>query len=327
MALASVSVDLDGLELYERIHGLPESAAALSSKLVGVVAVERLMDIFTRVGIRPTLFVVASSLEDNPATIAALATAHGLGAELANHSWAHDYALTQRSLDDIRNDVRTAHGALERLLGITPRGFRAPGYTINAGLLTVLRDAGYAYDASVFPAAPYWLAKAAVMGAMRALGRRTHAILDTPGVLLAPRMPYVPDVRNPYRSRAATDPSRDLLELPITVERHTRLPFIGTVVTSLPPRVLDVAHRSWRQDRFVQLGLHALDVLGPEDGLPPSLLRHQPDARLPVRTKLERLERVLHRLVSDFEVVPLIEAAERFRTRTNDDTGSPRSAS
>ena len=34
---------------------------------------------------------------------------------------------------------------------------------------------GYRYDSSTFPAVPYYLAKAAVMGGMRLLGRRSHA--------------------------------------------------------------------------------------------------------------------------------------------------------
>ena len=78
------------------------------------------------------------------------------------------------------------------MTGRPPQGFRAPGYTLTGALLRALDAQGYRYDASAFPAAPYWAVKATVMGALAALGRESRAILDRPKVLTAPRLPYWP---------------------------------------------------------------------------------------------------------------------------------------
>jgi hypothetical protein len=69
------------------------------------------------------------------------------------------------------------------------------------------------------------------------------------------------------------------------------------------------AYARLRGDPFLSLELHAVDLLGPEDGLPGELGEAQPDLRLPLATKLERLRQVLEWLARDFQLVPLREAA------------------
>ena len=118
--------------------------------------------------------------------------------------------------------------AIERATGMAPRGFRAPGYTITDEVFSVLAELGVAYDSSVFPCPPYWVAKAAAIGLIALRGRTSRSIVDTPAVLAAPTRPY--RVGRPYWRRG-----EGLVELPVQVTRGLRLPFIGTYVT-LPGR-------------------------------------------------------------------------------------------
>lgn len=307
--LASISVDLDSLPHYCRIHGLPESLLdARARGLVYTTALPRLRGLWSQLGVPGTLFAIGEDVAaDAGGAVAALRSAHEAGLEVASHSFSHDYALTRQPPEHIREELRRAEEVLEAATGARPVGFRAPGYTLNAALYAATVERGYRYDSSAFPAAPYYTAKAAVMGALAMLGRPSRAVLDSPRVLLAPRVPYWPEPSRPYSRGAGT-----VLELPMTVTPGVRFPLIGTFVTTLPASVLRAAYLACRREAFFNLELHAVDVLGAEDGIPPELVRQQRDLRVPVERKLARLRRFFEWLQADSEVVTLRDAASRL---------------
>lgn len=307
--LASISVDLDGLGHYAAIHGLGAEVVPDEARgLVHRVAVPRFAELVEGVGGRGTLFVIGAEVD-----AAARAPLEGVlrrGHELASHSHRHDYALSRASQEDIGRDLAEAEGVLAGLGAPRPLGFRAPGYTLSPALLRAVASRGYAYDASIFPAAPYWAAKALTLGWLRIRRRRSAAILDTPRVLLSPRLPYRPDLDRPERRGNAP-----LLELPMSVTPGARLPFIGTFVVLAPWPLVRGAYARLRGAPFLSLELHAVDLLGPEDGLPVALTRTQPDLALPLGTKLARLREVLEWVARDFQVVPLKEAARSLDSK------------
>ncbi|MFL5355052.1 polysaccharide deacetylase family protein [Archangium sp.] len=303
--LASISVDLDSLPHYCRIHGLPESLLdARARGLVYSTAVPRLRELFASVGVPGTFFAIGEDVAADAGAAAALRSAHEAGVEVASHSFSHDYALTRRAPESIREDLRRADEVLEAATGARPVGFRAPGYTLNAALYAATVERGYRYGSSAFPAAPYYTAKAAVMGALALLGRPSRAVLDSPRVLLSPRTPYRPDPAQPYRRGTGA-----VLELPMAVTPGVRFPFIGTFATTLPLPAVRAAYRALAGDPLFNFELHAVDVLGAEDGIPPELLRQQRDLRVPVAHKLERLRALFGWLRSDSDVVTLRDAA------------------
>ena len=111
MKLASVSVDLDSLPLYCRIHGLPESILDDGARrLIYRTALPRCLELFSNLSIRATLFAVGQDLDSEGR--AALQSAHRGGCEVANHSYAHDYALTRQPDASISTDIKRAAEAL-----------------------------------------------------------------------------------------------------------------------------------------------------------------------------------------------------------------------
>lgn len=303
--LASISVDLDTLPHYCRIQGLDEGQLDERARgLVAQVAIDRYLELFDG---RPATFFAIGEDAGEPLMAAALKKAHQAGVEISSHSQAHDYALSRRDPAQIQDDLARADAAIFAAVGKRPSGFRAPGYTLSPALLQAVAGQGYLYDSSAFPAAPYYSAKALVMGALQLLGRPSKAVLDTPRVLLAPRVPYRPDLLAPYSLGKAP-----LLELPIAVAPVTRLHFIGTVVTSLPWAVVTSTYRALRHDRLVNFELHAIDVLDESDGVPAALCRQQRDLKVPVKQKLKRLKEVFGWLSADAEPVTLAEAATRL---------------
>jgi hypothetical protein len=302
-APASISIDLDGLGHYAALHGLsPDVAGAAARGLVHRVAVPRFTELVEAAGGRGTIFVIGSEVDSEAR--APLEEALRRGHELASHTHSHDYALSRAAPAEIDRELGRAEEVLAGLGARRPFGFRAPGYTLSPALLQALAAREYAYDASIFPAAPYFLAKALKLGWLRLLGRRSAAILDTPRVLLAPRLPYRPDLLRPERRGDAS-----LLELPMSVTPGARIPFIGTFVVLAPWPLVRGAYARLRGEPFLSLELHAVDLLGPEDGLPGELGRAQPDLKLSLASKLERLRQVLEWVARDFQLLPLREAA------------------
>ncbi len=307
MRLAAVSVDLDSLPHYCRIQGVPEAALSDEARgLVATKAIPRYLELFAQTRLPATFFVIGSDL-GSPELVTALKTSHASGVELANHSFSHDYALSRRTAVEIEADLKQCEAAMTSALGVTPVGFRAPGYTFSPAMLEAVLARGYAYDSSAFPAAPYYAVKASVMAVLQVAGRPSRAVLDSPKVLLAPRVPYRPSHENPYARGSAP-----LVELPMSVSPWARVPFIGTFATSMPWALVEATFRRLRHDELFNFELHAVDVLDVSDGIAPQLAAQQRDLRVPVAQKLKRLSTLFSWLAEDRQAVTLEQAARRL---------------
>ena len=283
MRLCALSVDLDEIPNYFAIHGLAEPAGDPAHKVYDV-ALDRL-DAFRRAEAVPlTLFAIGSDLKRAEAA-ARLRKMADIGCEIANHTLDHRYDLTRLDRPEILRQVVDGARAIEAATGRRPTGFRAPGYTVNDVVYDVLAEASVAYGSSVFPCPPYYLLKAARLATMRAFGRTSRSVLDDPAVLRAPTVPY--RVGRPYWK-----PGKGLLELPITVTRGPRLPFIGTTITMAGPTRARWLAKLVAGQPLVNLELHGIDVLDDGDGLS-ALKGHQPDVTVPHARKLEALSAVV----------------------------------
>jgi hypothetical protein len=305
--LASVSIDLDGLANYARLHGLsPEALSVEGSTAVARLAPGRLAEMLEARSAKGTFFAIGEEI--SPEGAEPLRAVAAAGHEIGNHTLSHRYDLTRLSVEAQASEVAEGARAIEAAVGVRPVGFRAPGYTLSSSVLEAARKAGHQYDSSAYPAAPYYLAKAGILGVMRLVGRKSAAILDRPSVLFAPRLPYHPAEGNPYARG-----KMELLEIPITVDPLTRAPFIGTTVCSLPLFAVKALYRSVRRLPLVNLELHGIDLLDATDGSGAPLAAVQRDLRIPAAAKLERLREVIGWLAADYELVTLRAAADAWR--------------
>jgi peptidoglycan/xylan/chitin deacetylase (PgdA/CDA1 family) len=277
--LCAVSVDLDEIPNYFRIHGLPEPSWPARNAVYDL-GVDRLLTMAKDASLPLTLFAVGADLTW-PDAAKRLRAAREAGHEIANHSLDHRYDLTKLGRDAIRSQVLEGAREIEQATGEAPVGFRAPGYTVTDELFGVLEELGVAYDSSVFPCPPYYAAKGAAMTAMLLSGRVSQSILDTPRVLTAPTRPY--RVGKPYWKKG-----KGMLELPIQVTRWTRLPFIGTTLTMAGPTTARMLATMCVGEPLINLELHGIDVLDTNDGLA-ALAPYQTDVRVPKEKKLESL--------------------------------------
>ena len=239
------------------------------------IAVQRFCELFEALGVRATFFVIGRDAGIAPAPLRAAA---GAGHEVASHSYAHDYALSRRTREEIAQDLTLAERAIEDACGSRPRGFRAPGYTLSPELLDAVRERAYAYDSSLLPSPPYYAAKAAALAVYALRGRRSQSILGGLGQLFAPR--------GPHRRRGVR-------ELPVATLPGLRAPVIGTTVLPFPW----LARRAFAGGHL-NLELHGIDALDATD-VPQEIAAAQPGLRMGAAEKLRRLRRLLETLPGD----------------------------
>jgi len=309
----AVSIDLDGIACYYRIHGLGSSPAELEHTILER-ALPRAAALFAEHGLHVTWFVIGRDADGDailPDRTARAANAQRLrvlaerGDELGNHSYSHPYDLARLSPHAIDEEIANCDRVLRSITGTHTRGFRAPGYDLAPAMLDSLARLGYRYDSSIFPAPGYYAAKAAVMTALAALGRKSGAVMTNPRALAAPADPYRPAMTAPWRRGQAP-----VVELPIAVTPWTRVPAIGTTILVAPDwaraRLLDAMAKR----RFFNLELHGIDFAdAAEDGIPGELVDRQPDLRVPIDAKLERLAGVLATVRQRWDFATLADVA------------------
>lgn len=309
----AVSIDLDAIACYYRIHGLGAAPPELAHTILER-ALPRAANLFSRRGLRVTWFVVGrdadgdAALPDRAARAAnaqRLAVVARAGDELGNHSYSHPYELARLDAATVDAEVAGCDRVLRAIAGAAPRGFRAPGYDVSPAMLDALARRGYRYDSSIFPAPGYYAAKAVVMAALALAGRPSGAVLTNPRALAAPAVPYRPAMRAPWRRGQAP-----LVELPIAVTPWVRLPAIGTSLIVAPAPLRARLLSAMRGRDFFNFELHGIDFADADkDGIPGELVARQPDLRVPIAEKLARLEAMLDEIGRTWQFATLAEVA------------------
>jgi hypothetical protein len=311
-----VSIDVDPIPCYYKIHSLGTAPARLRSKIL-CASLPRYADLFAERGIRATFFVVAEDIDvqrlgaDAALMRAALGEVRDAGHEIANHSYSHPYDLARWGQAQAAEEIKRAHGLLSEFAGSEIQGFRAPGYDISAEMLGALEELGYLYDSSIFPAPGYYAAKVLVMGALRLVGRKSGAVVTNARALAAPIEPYYPNSHAPWSRGAST-----VLELPIAVTRTTRTPVIGTNLLLAPAWFRNHWLASMAKRDFFNFELHGIDLCDADiDELPAELVARQPDLRVPLATKTKTLAAVIDKVAdSGSGFATLAEFARERRT-------------
>jgi peptidoglycan-N-acetylglucosamine deacetylase len=190
--LGCLTFDLDtlSLDLFDGGVLTPGMSARLEEISYEHI-LPRILKFLDEVSIRSTFFVIGKHAVKYPHWLREIVSR---GHEVANHTLNHHKTFSLLTRGEIRAEVGECHKALASIVGVEPQGFRAPGYTINTGVLSVLRELNYTYDASLIPSWSYALTKRFYRSVVRG-AYRNYSIPQELSCAFAPKGPYLPDPR------------------------------------------------------------------------------------------------------------------------------------
>lgn len=302
---ASLSLDLDNKWSYMKTHGDP-AWDTFPSYLQ--LLVPRVLDIFDRLGLRITFFIVGqdAALPENADVLSEIARR---GHEIANHSHYHEPWMHRRGKAAIDDELARAEEAIERVTGVRPRGFRGPGFTRSDSILEVLVDRGYDYDASSLPTYIGPLARAYYFRSAKLSAEDRAQREDLFGSFS--------DGFRPNRQHRLTVANGSLAEIPVTTFPGIRTPihvsyvlYLAMISPALARAYFKAALAACRLTRTEpSILLHPLDFLTARDC---PELKFFPAMNLGAELKERVLLESIAELAKTFVVVPM-SAAANFR--------------
>lgn len=162
------------------------------------------LDMLRSHDVKATFFVLGTVADEHRNLVQRVADE---GHEVASHGYSHT-PLFDLSPDEFESELVRSATAIERAVGSSPEGFRAPNFSVTRQTewaFDVLESEGYRYDSSVFPT-------------------RTPMY----GVSGAPLRPYRVSRSDPFRESATSEDEDGLIEYPLAVtDTPLRIPIAG----------------------------------------------------------------------------------------------------
>jgi polysaccharide deacetylase family protein (PEP-CTERM system associated) len=236
-----------------------------------------LLELLDELGVHATFFVLGMAARAHPDLVEAVAAR---GHEIGSHGDAH-LPVHRQSPAEFGADLRAARKTIQEIAGVTPRGYRAPAFSIT-------RDAGWAYE-----------------------------VLAEEGFLYDASQHDSPRIRGRVRDESTPhlielSGGRGLWEFPVAVWQ-SRLPVGGASYWAVTPRKV-VLHGLTRTGRFGGLYLHPHEFdpaplrVGLGADAPPAQRAHAMLREVQRNAARRRAPAVLGAIAERFRLIPYGEA-------------------
>jgi hypothetical protein len=303
-----VSIDMDTYREYRRLVDPDGDADGPCFYDDGI---PRFLDLFDDCGIRATFFMIGCDA-DLPANRERVREIVARGHEVANHSHTHPYNFRTLSREQKRSEIEDADAAIADITGTRPVGFRTPSLDVDPVTLELLAENDYLYDSSIFPGPFMW----AFMLYGKLFIRHDEYSLGSLVTPTAPAQPYFPHAAKLHRRAAAPAAQgvSSLVEVPISVVPGIGLPFYGTLMRMLGPRVFDWSLRAFGRRKAVLLyALHLLDLVKLEGSSLEEAIKTTPGIGLPFERRRDFTRHVMQGLAAAGNAVPMREFAGSYK--------------
>ncbi|CAN5214968.1 polysaccharide deacetylase family protein [soil metagenome] len=293
---ASLSLDLDNKWSYLKTHG--DAGWDTFPSYLHIV-VPRTLAFLKERRLSITWFIVGQDavLPQHRDVLGTLALA---GHEIGNHSFHHEPWLHLYSLDQIREEFANAENAIAAATGVTPTGFRGPGFSVSENVLNVLVERGYKYDCSTFPTYLGPLARAYYFMTAKLTPEEKRQRAKLFGTFAEGHRSL-----DPYRWQGLP-----LVEVPVTTMPLFKVPIHVSYLLYLARFSVLAAVNYFRFALWMceragaepSILLHPLDFLGGDDDADLSFF---PAMDKPATWKLDLVSRFLAELTKRFTVLPM----------------------
>ena len=142
----SFDVDAESGHIFRNPHEAATRLDGLEERRFGPrTGVPRILRLLERYKLPATFFVPGFTIEHHTAVVRTIQAA---GHELACHGNVHE---TLHTLDEAaeRRILQEQLEIYERYLGVRPRGYRSPSWSINVRTPDLLKEFGFVYDSSL----------------------------------------------------------------------------------------------------------------------------------------------------------------------------------
>lgn len=139
-----ITVDLEDWFQVENLRGSFPHSKWDECDIRLVEPTRRLLGLFKQHDVRATFFVLGWIAERMPELVQEI---HQLGHEIASHGFSHQLCYSMDS-NSLKQDIIKSKRLLEDVTDIEVYGYRAPNFSVDEGLISLLVELGFGYDAS-----------------------------------------------------------------------------------------------------------------------------------------------------------------------------------
>jgi peptidoglycan/xylan/chitin deacetylase (PgdA/CDA1 family) len=301
-----ITVDMDDYRDYQRLVD-PDGDSQTRSFYDD--AVPRFLDLFERCGIRATFFMIGRDA-DSASNRSRVREIVACGHEVANHSHSHPYNFRSLTREQKVAEVERADAAIADVAGVRPVGFRTPSLDVDPETIEILAERGYLYDSSIFPGPFMWL----FMLYGKVFVRHAEYSLGSFWAPTAPSVPYVPsETKLHRRAQPSARGVSSIVEIPVSLVPGTGVPFYGTLMRMLGPKIFDLGVRVSRRRQELHYLLHLFDLARIDGSSLDAGIRNSPGVGLSFERRAEFTAHVMETLSGHGEAVPMRELATAFR--------------
>jgi peptidoglycan/xylan/chitin deacetylase (PgdA/CDA1 family) len=139
-------VDCDSMLHYLYPDDAVRRVGARSSAHYDLVAIERVLQLVASLGVQTTFFFPAWCIGAYPEVALRIVEA---GHEIGLHGYVHERSVELPSKDVERYWLDRSVALFEKVLGISPQGWRAPMYSFSDHTAELIVERGFTYDSSL----------------------------------------------------------------------------------------------------------------------------------------------------------------------------------
>lgn len=257
------------------------------------VSMERVLNLFNDCGVKATFFVVGDELKISSKAREYIKNAYLNGHEIANHTYSHPFGFSNLTKEEVTNEIVECSNVIRELLGISPRGFRSPGYDMNVLILDTLEELSFSYDSSAF----YTILKTFIKFYHNVFSKKFVYTGFGGSLRNLPDHPYYPSLHD-WQKKASV---RKIIEIPLARTKHN-LPFYNNFHLLSGNLYRKMAISSMKKDYFVYL-FHLIEFTELSDACIPSELKIHPNLKLKIKTKLEIMKDTISRITNNYKIV------------------------